>query len=160
MGLESFKTSSTRGTAKSGNDEKKSSNQQSSSVDQEAKKEESNDQPYKVVGGDRGLKKVFPTEEDWNETVDFIEDTMSVSVNEVMNMPADKRHQILHRAILKREDGQQEPFHPKRNCMVCGEDFVFPGSWNFTRFNGEPVCHHHSIEEVVQKYREINTLHG
>lgn len=147
MGLESFSTGNTTSTSRS---TKQSNNQKQQQTE--------DDEPFKTVTGDRGRKKVFPTEEDWNETVEFIEQQMGMTVGEVLNMKAGDRYQILHQAILKKNGSEATPFHPTKECIVCGKQFVFPKTWNFVRVQGEVSCPDHKIDKVMEEVGAVNAL--
>lgn len=148
MGLDSFRTSNTDTGG-----QQKQQQQQDTSDDGE------DSEPFKVVGSG-AKRKVFPTEEDWEETVEHIEEELGMSAGEVLSMPSEKRHDVLHRAILGKNGLASTPFYPKRNCIVCNETFVYPNNWNFTEFKGEPVCNDHTLSETMDAYRQINTLEG
>lgn len=149
MGLEDFSSDDTEQTNQTV--------RQSTSEERET--EEKEDGYFKVVGSGNN-KKVFQTEEDWLETKEFIKEEMNKSVNEVLNMSAEKRYDILHRAILGRMGLEPSSFHPTRQCIVCGYTFTYPSNWNFEEFNGEPACKHHTIEEVKQAYEKVNSIQG
>lgn len=148
MGLDSFKSSSTTRT----------SSNSTQNTDQE--KQKSVEDAYKVFTADDGRKKVFQTEEDWEEAVSFIENTLNLTVEEVEEMNPTERHDILHQAIMGEEDAISRDFYPTRQCMVCDETFSFPTNWNFTRFKGEVVCNTHTVDEVLEKFRKVNELEG
>lgn len=155
MGLDSFassgtNTSRTKSSANTGQTDSKSN---------DSEKEEDTE-PFKVVSGDRGREKVFPTEEDWEETVEVVEDDLHMSIGEVMNKSAEERHQVLHQAILKKNGIEQDSFIITRECIVCGETFVFPNKWNFTEFKNEASCNDHSIAEVVEEVGKVNSIQG
>lgn len=154
MGLDDFSTSDNN-TASS---IARQSTRQGSQTTEEQDGAEEDDEPFKVVSGDKGRKKVFPTEEDWEETVEFIENEMGMSVGEVMNKSAGDRYQLLHQAILQRNGGERPSFHPTKECAVCGEEFVFPENWNFTRIRTEVVCNSHKIGQVMEEIGAINAL--
>lgn len=149
MGLDSFNTG--------GSTTSRSTNSQTNT---QQKQDDEDDEPFKVVNGDRGRQKVFPTEEDWEETVEFIEEEMNMTEGEVMNMSAGDRHEILHKAILQHEGDTPGGFRPTKECIVCGQDFVFPKNWNFTRIMGEASCNHHEIGEVMEAVSEVNQIQG
>jgi len=113
-------------------------------------------EPFKIVGGDREREKVFQTEEDWKQTKEFIEDEMDLDIGVVMDMEPGRRHEILHKAILGISGKENPPFHCTDECIVCGEDFVYPRNWNFTRLKGEAICNDHSIGEAVEKISSVN----
>lgn len=149
MGLEDF---STGNTTKSRSTTNKST--------QKKDRQSEDDEPFKVITCDKGRKKVFPTEDDWNETVQFIEDQMGMSISEVLNRSPENKYQLLHKAILKQNGSEGTPFHPTNQCIVCGEDFVFPESWNFTRIRGEAVCNDHDIGEAIEAIGAVNAIKG
>lgn len=154
MGLDDFASGGTKTQSS-----KNSSSTSSSDSDDETQTNKVDPEDYfKVVSAGDGRKKVFETEEDWEETKEFIEVEMSMSMGEVLNMTPDKRHQILHKAILGDAGVEIDSFYQKRDCIVCGETFVFPHNWNFDKFKGEPVCLSHTLEEVHEAYEEINEL--
>jgi len=152
MGLEEF-TSSTQGTSTT--TPQQTTQQQTTQTEEE---EEGREEPFKKVSGNRGRHKVFQTEKDWQEAVDFIEDQLGMSVDEVLDMSASDRYQILHQAILQKENLDDLNFHPTRECLVCGERFVFPSNWNFTRLKGEAVCNNHTAREVMREVGAVNAL--
>lgn len=78
------------------------------------------DEYYKVVGKPP-LQKVFQEKEDWEETAQVIRDEMGMMPNEVLNMPAEKRFELLHEARLW-SDGelQQLENETEDRCAICG----------------------------------------
>lgn len=146
MGLEEFSSPGSKNT------------QPTTSTQQEQPEEKSKEDSFKVVECDRGREKVFPTEEDWEETVSYIEEEMMMSIDEVLNMRPSDRFQILHQAILKKNGYSEQEMHPKQDCVVCGERFVFPSNWNFTRIKGEAVCNDHSIGETMASIKQVNMV--
>lgn len=148
MGLDNFTSEDTTTTS--------TSQRQSKSPEPEDNEDE---EPFKVVGSGAD-RKVFETEEGWQDAAQFMREEMDLNPNEVLNMPSSKRHDILHRAILQLDGMEQQPFHPTRDCIVCGVTFTFPRNWNFTKFKGEPCCNDHEIQEVVEAYRDINEIQG
>lgn len=145
MGLDDFSSSGTANNVTRSNTTSRTKQQ----------KQEEQD-PYKVVHGDKNRKKVFATEEEWNETVEFIEEEMNMSIGEVMDMSADQRHEILHQAILKSEDNEKGGFRPTKTCVVCGKKFIFPKKWNFVLIKNEASCGNHEIGEVVENISGIS----
>lgn len=111
---------------------------------------------FKIVGAEGGKKKVFKTEEQWKQTVEFIENEFMMGIDRVMDMDPVKRHDILHRAILRKDKDESASFYPIRECFICDETFVFPNNWNFVNYKGESVCCDHTISEVSDKYESIN----
>jgi len=85
---------------------------------------------------------------------------MNLSIDDVMSRRKADRYQLLHQAILgvKRDEGT--PFHPTKECIVCGEEFIFPENWNFTRIKGEVSCNEHFIGEVMEKIGAVNAIKG
>lgn len=155
MGLDEFTSGSTATASTTTTQTQSPANQEEESDNQPTE-----DDGYFKVVGKQGKRKVFETEEDWEEAAEFMREEMELNPNEVLNMPASKRHDILHRAILQLDSMDKEPFHPTRTCIVCDETFTFPSNWNFTRFKGEPVCNDHEIKDVVQSYEQMNALAG
>lgn len=150
MGLDQF--SSGESTAK---------NTRSTGTEQQETEEQNDlDDAFKIISGDRGREKVFHTEEDWQETKEFIESEMGLSMNQVMNMSASDRHDILHQAILGREGLSDESIKHTKECVVCGETFVFPKNWRFERIKGEAVCEDHTIAEAMEAIHEVNNIAG
>lgn len=147
MGLDSFKSDGNSGT------------NTSPKVDT-TKEQKSIDDAYKVFTADDGRKKVFQTEESWEEAVQFIQNELDMSIQQVENMNPTQRHDILHQAIIGEEGEVSQNFYPTRECLVCGKKFSFPTNWKFSKFKGEAVCCDHSVKEVLEEYREINELHG
>lgn len=125
-----------------------------SRVNKQTKDTNTIDDAYKVVECN-GRKKIFPNEDDWNETVDIIENEMHMSIAQVMSMNPSDRYNILHQAILQKNGMHSVPFHQTRDCLVCGKTFTFPNNWSFVEFRGEPVCPDHKIEQVIQSYSNI-----
>lgn len=150
MGLESFSTGGSTSTQTTSR-QSQSQSQSSSSDDTE---------PFKVVSGDKDRKKVFRTEEEWEETVAFLQEQMGLSADEVLNKRPSERYELLHQAILKVGEDENVPFHPTDQCVVCNEQFTFPNKWNFTRIKGEAVCNEHKIGEVVEAIREVSIIGG
>lgn len=149
MGLDDFSTG--QSTTSRSTTRNRSSQTSSQSED---------DEPFKVVSGNRGREKVFPTEEDWEKTKEFIEDEMGKNANEVLNMNPSDRHDILHQAILRINGADRAPFHTTNECIVCGKVFTFPGNWNFTRLRGEAVCNDHTIDETMKAIGAVNAIKG
>lgn len=77
------------------------------------------DKYFKVVGKPP-LQKVFQEEEDWKETAEVLRDEMGYMPNEVLNMPAEKRFELLHEARLWNE-GELEEMKNKTEdrCAIC-----------------------------------------
>jgi len=118
------------------------------------------DDAYKVFTSDDGRKKVFQTQEAWEDAVEFIKNELNMSIQQVENMNPTQRHDILHQAIIGEEGEVSQNFYPARECLVCGEKFSFPTNWKFSKFKGEAVCCDHSVKEVLEEYREINDIQG
>jgi len=154
MGLEQFTDdSSTSNTSTNGN---------TTTTKQKSSKSEpknSDNDPFKVVGSGSGKKKVFETKEDWKSAVDFIQNEMDMSVNQVMSMNNEKRHTVLHKAIMKSMGAEPESFHPKRECAICDNVFIFPNYWRFVKYRGETFCPTHTLEECKEEVEEINDIH-
>lgn len=150
MGLDSFKSDSTSTS---------STNPSSPSVDTTTE-QKSIDDAYKVFTCDDGRRKVFQTEESWNKAVDFIENELGMSIQDVENMNPTQRHDVLHQAIIGEEGKVSQNFYPTRECLVCDKKFSFPTNWKFSKFKGEAVCCDHTVQEVLKEYRKINQLHG
>jgi len=146
MGLDNFKSGST------------SVNSSPSKNNSTTTSQKSIEDAYKVYTSDDGRKKVFQNEEDWNEAIDFIEQEFGISEAEVENMSATERHDILHQAIIGEKGNLSQNFYPTRQCIVCDEVFSFPTKWNFSKFKGEAVCNTHTVNEVLDTYREVNEL--
>lgn len=154
MGLEQFSDDSSTSNTSTSN---KTTTSKQDSSDNES--DESNDDAFKVVGSGSGKKKVFETEEDWKSTVDFIQNEMDMSVNQVMSMNNEKRHTVLHKAIMKNMGAEPESFHPKRECAICNNVFIFPNYWRFVKYRGETFCPTHTLEECEEEVEEINDIH-
>jgi hypothetical protein len=146
MGLDAFKSGSTSTSNKSSTSSSSKSGKSSG--------------PYKTFRASDARKKVIKTEEEWNEVVNFIETNFGISEDEVMEMDADTRHEVLHKAILGNSDADTGDFYPTRECFVCDEVFSFPTSWSFCKYEGQAVCKDHTIEEVQDAHEEMNELHG
>lgn len=155
MGLDDFTDSSSNTRTNI----RKKGNKQHKTKNQETENEEDED-PYKVVSAGDGVKKIFPTEDDWKDTLEILEEEMGYSEWEVMNMGASQRHEVLHTAILKRNGSEGGEFSPIKHCIVCDEKFVFPNSWTFVRFKNEAVCRHHEVKEVMEEISEVNSIDG
>lgn len=146
MGLDNFKSESA------------SVNTSQSKSKSTTKEQQSVDDAYKVYTSDDGRKKVFQSEEDWNDAIDFIQEEFGISESEVEHMNATERHDILHQAIIGERGKLSQNFYPTRQCIVCDEVFSFPTKWNFSKFKGEAVCNTHTVNEVLDTYREVNEL--
>jgi hypothetical protein len=153
MGLDEFTTGSNNASQTHSRSTSNDTTQSDSGENQE------NTEPYKAVGSG-SKQKVFKTESEWMEAKQYMENEMGLNPQRVLNMPPDKRHDVLHRSILGINDMQSAPFHPVRHCIVCDEVFSFPNNWSFTEFRGEPTCSDHEIGEVTQAYNEINRIQG
>lgn len=154
MGLDQFTDdSSTSVTPNTSNNTTKNRDSSSGNSD------EPDNEPFKVVGSGSGKMKVFETEEDWKSTVDFIQNEMEMSVNQVMSMENEKRHTVLHKAIMKNMGAEPESFHPKRECAICDNVFIFPNYWAFVKYMGETFCPKHTLEECEKEVEEINDIH-
>jgi hypothetical protein len=154
MSLDDFKSS-----GKLDNSKKKSKdvNEEKQKDKNDNGKKSKDDEPFKVVRTNSGLEKVFPKREDWEETLDIIENEMNYTVNSVMNMESNKRHDVLHNAILKRNNSEGGEYSPTKQCILCGEKFVFPSKWNFVKFRKEAVCKSHEVKKVMAAISEINS---
>lgn len=160
MGIEAYKnkvdkSKSTGGTKTSTSTSNNNTSNASTSSEKES---EEDDDFYKVVSCGNDRKKIFESEQQWDETVEFIEEELQMSIDEVMNMSARKRHDILHQGILKKDDEAPMSFYPIRNCIKCDTTFVFPNNWKFVKYKGEAVCPHHTISEVSEAYEDMNEL--
>lgn len=154
MGLDEFSKSST--TSNRTADKKQ---REFKAQDNESDKSEE-ESAYKVVSTKGSLEKRFPTEEDWNKTIEVIENDMGYSEWEVMNMESSKRHQVLHNAILKKNDSDGGDYNPVKHCIICNKKFVFPSNWNFVKFRNEAVCTHHQVGDVMEEISKINSIDG
>lgn len=140
MGLDNFKNED-------------SQSPRSTSSNSGGKKKSSKNEPFKRVGFGKTTK-VFQTEEDWERTVDYIENEMGFSIDEVMGWNHKFRHKALHVAIINSRSDKEKEFTVEKKCFVCGRTFSFPHSWDFMEYEGSPVCPGHSYEDVVDRYRE------
>ena len=155
MGLDDFKSSGKLNTGRTATKDVDKEKQEEQNNDNNKKSK--NDEPFKVVSTNSGLEKVFPEREDWEETLDIIEDEMNYTIDRVMNMESSKRHDVLHNAILKRNNSGGGEYSPTKQCVLCGEEFVFPSKWNFVKFRKEAVCKSHEVKKVMAAISEINS---
>lgn len=148
MGLDDFKTEESQSSSNTqngggGNDDSGSTTQ-------------TQNNPYKRVGV--GTKqKVFQTEEQWERTVEYVENGLGFDIDEVMGWPNKIRHRALHVAIINsKSDGESEEFDIFRQCFVCGKTYNFPHDWDFMQYNGSAVCGSHEFSEVKNAYSRNN----
>lgn len=149
MGLDDFATEESQSSSNTrdsggGDDDSDSS-----------KKTKSRNDPFKTVGVG-AKRKIFQTEEDWERTVEYVENHMGFEMDEVMSWPNNIRHKALHVAIMKSQGNEVDDFNIYRQCFVCGKTFNFPHDWDFMQYQGSEVCGSHNYEEVKKTYRQNN----
>lgn len=83
-------------------------------------KEDLEQENHKVIGSPPH-QKVF-SEDKWEDVKKVLRDEMGKNVNRVLNMPAEKRHELLHEAALYSDGDIEETEHqPEQRCPVCGK---------------------------------------
>jgi len=146
MGLDDFTTEESQSSSNTRN---------SDGGDNSSKNTKSRSEPFKTVGVG-AKRKIFQSEEDWNRTVDYIDNHMGFDMDEVMSWPNNIRHKALHVGIMKSQGNKTEDFNIFRQCFVCGKEFNFPHDWDFMKYQGSVVCGSHQYEEVKKTYRQNN----
>jgi len=145
MGLDNFSNEDSQAT---------SDTQTNSGGGGTTKKKKKSD-PFKRVGM-KPKQKVFQTEEDWERTVEWIENKLGYGIDEVLNWPTHIRHKALHRAIIKSKSGEDaEEFNIHRKCFVCDYEYSFPHDWDYEEYKGETVCGEHEFAEVKEAYIDM-----
>lgn len=147
MGLDDFKSEDSPNTSKN-NTNSNSGNSSKSDGKKDSKKNE----PFKVVGFGRNTK-TFQTEEDWDITVDYIEEEMGFEIGTVLNWPNQYRHKALHVAILNGKLGENAEFDVEKECEVCGRTFQFPKEWDYMEYRDTITCPTHEFREVVKAHK-------
>lgn len=155
MGLDDFVSD----TSTSQRGKSNSSNRTQTTEPEEEETPENEQDPFKVVTDSKGRSKVFMDEDEWEETKQFIEESMDMTVAEVMNMNSIKRHDLLHRAILQHSEDERGGFQPVKHCVVCDKEFVFPNSWTFVEVENEASCPGHEIGDVMNALSAVKS-HG
>lgn len=146
MGLDDFATEESQSSSNTRN---------SGGGDNSSKKTKTRSEPFKTVGV--GTKrKVFQTEEDWERTVEYIENHMGFDMDEVMGWPNKIRHKALHVGIMKSQHNEVEDFNVFKQCFVCGKKYNFPHDWDFMQYRDSAVCGSHEYSEVKETYRKNN----
>lgn len=113
---------------------------------------------FKVIKCDRQRKIEVPSEDVWDSIVAVVENEMWLDIDEVLDMEDSHTFQIIHQASLSVLGYDIQTSYPKKECLVCGETYVFPHDWDFTRVRGEVSCNYHSMSEVVEKIERVNQL--
>lgn len=113
---------------------------------------------FKTIECDRQRQIVVPTENVWNTIVEIVEEEMWLDINEVLEMANSHTFQIIHQASLSAMGYEIQTSHPKKECVVCEETFVFPHDWDFTRIRGEVSCNQHSMRKVLNEVEQVNQL--
>lgn len=127
-----------------------SSTSRSRSGSNEVRGVSSSDEYFKVVGSPP-LQKVFQEEEDWEETAKVLRDVMGHQPNNVLNMPAEQRFEILHEARLWSEGQLEESEHESEDkCVVCNK--ACTGSC--TEIAGQQVHVHHTVGQLGSMLEE------
>ena len=105
----------------------------------------------KVVGSGRYQKKF--TEERWEKVQRVIREAFSYSVNEVLHLPAEKRYELLHEAVLY-DEGKLDPDESEGltecECYFCGNDCTK----NNVEIRGEVFCIHHTAGQVANSLND------
>ena len=148
MGLDSFKTEESRSKTQKSEESDNNSKSKNNSSSKKSKHD-----PFKTVGVGRN-KKVFETEEMWNDVVEYVEEEMGFEMSNVLNWSDRFRHKALHIAILNSRLDENREFNITRTCFVCGETFKFPDNWNFVEYKGNELCPTHEFGEVLETYKE------
>lgn len=150
MGLESFTTGDTKSTAS------KSSQTTSSSVDEQSSEDTGSPSNYKVIGSGAS-KLTFETEDDWESFVTFVEDGLGFDMDRVLGWSEDKRRDFIGHAHSFRNDELLVDEHEvTQECLVCGQEYVFPHNWDFILFKHQAVCKSHTMGEVAEAYNQLH----
>lgn len=105
---------------------------------------------FKVVGSPP-MQKVFQEEEDWKETATVLRDKMGYQPNKVLNMPAEKRFELLHEARLWSEGQLEELEHESEDkCAICGSACTD----SCTKIGGRMVHVHHTVGQLGSMLEE------
>ena len=94
---------------------------------------------------DLGVKKF--TEEQWDEIKKEIRAEYPYVVNEVCNMEAEKRHNVIHEIALSAltEDTPDRNYTTDIRCVVCGNDC----SHGYIEIEGKPVHEMHNAMQIA-----------
>lgn len=149
MGLDNFTSEDSKGGGSQSSDSKSSD---SSSNADDSTSSSQND-PYKRVGVGNHVK-VFHTEDDWERTVDYLENEMGFDIDEVLSWKPQYTHKALHVAIINSKGIGDLEFEVTKECMVCGHIYNFPHDWDFVTYKEEPVCPDHEYQEIIKANRE------
>lgn len=77
------------------------------------------EESFEMVVGSPPYQKVFD-EEQWEEVKRVLRDVMGKNVNRVLNMPQERRHELLHEAALYSDGKIEETEHEvEEKCPVC-----------------------------------------
>lgn len=102
---------------------------------------------HKVVESSKG-KKVYQDKEDWDKVKAVIEEEMDFSFKEVMNMQAERRHEVLHEATYFANTGEWNEWGSDRFagliCDICDHDCTHDG----VLIEGHHFCKGHNAGEV------------
>lgn len=125
--------------------EEKAPDDSSSSRSRTRRKDHSDSDKYFKVVGKPPLQKVFQEEEDWVQTAEVLRDEMGYMPNEVLNMPAEQRFELLHEARLWNK-GELEKLENETEdrCVICNK--ACTGSC--TEIAGVNVHVHHTVGQL------------
>lgn len=131
--------------------EEKAPDDSSSSRSRTRTRDLSDSDEYFRVVGKPPLQKVFQEKEDWEETAAVLRDEMGYQPNSVLNMPAEKRFEILHEARLWNEGKLEEMKHETEDrCVICNS--ACTGSC--TEIAGVKVHVHHTVGQLGSMLEE------
>lgn len=103
-----------------------------------------NPDDYAVVVGKPPKQKAF-TEEQWDKVSKVLKDKMDLVPNKVLNMPPDKRYEILHEAALWSDEDKSST--RKKKCFICGRSCGQSG----VEIAGETVCSTHPAAMIAHE---------
>lgn len=123
------------------------SNPQSRRGGQKSSSSEDSKEYVQEFHSDKGVKKF--DEEDWENIKSFIRQKTKYSVNEVVNMESERRHDVIHDIAIKAyagSDDVQEEHKPTQLCAVCGNDCTSA----YIEIEGEAFHEMHNVMEVAE----------
>lgn len=109
------------------------------------------DDDLKVIGSPPNQKSF--TQEKWEGVKKVIYEDTEHSVNEVLNMPAKRRYEILHEAALTHEGqkaAEDMETYSRDRCFICGKDCTNSG----VTVAGKTVHANHPVMKLKKALEE------
>lgn len=102
-----------------------------------------------------GYKEITIEDKDkWNKIIDFIEEEFGITEDELMELSHQERFELVNNTKRKLFFDSTANINQKRECIVCGTEFIFPQNWDFLEYEGDASCRDHTIREIKDALEE------